>query len=123
MKHILIGLLIMTMGLSLSSCMMMMPGHMSGSMPEAHNHDGSVMEIDKVCGKHVGVDGSYTYKFQGINYYFDTEQCLSVFKNNPDHFLQKQNQDTHTKSWTKVAWVGGAVLMTTMMVFMLTRVF
>jgi YHS domain-containing protein len=120
MKKILIVFAVIAMGVSLSSCMMMMPGHMSDSMSEAHNHDSSVAK-DPVCGKQVGKDSLFTYEYKVNTYYFDTEQCLSVFKNNPDHFLQKHDKSNHNNTWAKVGWLGGAVVMTTMMVLMLTR--
>jgi YHS domain-containing protein len=123
MKKIYIVLLVIVIGLSLSSCMMMMPGHMSAPMPETHNHDSSIVKNDPVCGKQVEEGSSFTYEYHGYTYYFDTEQCLSVFKSNPDHFMQKPMNDTHKKTWTKVGWIGGAVVMTTMMVIMLVRIF
>ncbi|MDP3913761.1 MAG: YHS domain-containing protein [Bacteroidota bacterium] len=123
MKRFFIVFLVIAMGVSFSSCMMMMPGHISGSMHKGHNHDSSDMKIDKVCGKEVGGKNSLTYEYQENTYYFDTEQCLSVFKSNPDHFLQKQDKDTHKKTWAKAGWIGGAVVMTSMMVLMLANVF
>lgn len=122
MKKIFIVLLVIAMGVSISSCMMM-PGHMSGSMNESHNHDSSDMKIDKVCGKQVGEESFFTYVYQGNTYYFDTEQCLSVFKSNPDHFIQKQNMDTPKKTMNTVGWIGGGVVMTALMILMMTKVF
>lgn len=123
MKKIFIALLLFATVVSLSSCMMMMPGHMSGSMPENNNHITSDVKIDKVCGKEVGNESSYTYEYQGSVYYFDTEQCLSVFKDNPEHFIQKADNQRHKKSWASVGWIGGAVVMTSMMLLMLGNVF
>ena len=122
MKKIYIFLLLIATCISLSSCMMMMPGHMSGSMPE-NNHITSDVKTDKVCGKQVGEESSYTYEYQGTVYYFDTEQCLSVFKSNPEHFMQKADKDSPKKSWTRVGWIGGAVVMTSMMLLMLGNIF
>lgn len=107
---------------SLSSCMMMMPGHMSGSM-EHSNNASSDARIDKVCGKTVGPESSFTYEYKGTNYYFDSEQCLTVFKNNPDHFLQKSAEDAHAKNMKTTMWIGGAIVMTAMMVVMMISVF
>lgn len=123
MKKIFIALLVIATGVSISSCMMMMPGHMSGSMTESNNHITSDVKIDKVCGKEVGKESSYIYEYQGTVYYFDTEQCMSVFKSNPEHFIQKADKDSHKKSWTRVGWIGGAVVMTSMMLLMLGNVF
>ena len=73
--------------------------------------------------KQVGKESSYTYEYQGTVYYFDTDQCLSVFKSNPEHFMQKADKDSPKKSWAKVGWIGGAVVMTSMMLLMLGNVF
>lgn len=98
-----------------------MPGHMSGSMQEGHNHNGSMVNTDPVCGKQAGEGSLFTYEYQGIMYHFDSEQCLSVFKSNPDHFVQKPDKNSHKKTWKTIGWVGGAVVMTSMMVFMLAN--
>jgi YHS domain-containing protein len=117
MKLILITLL----SFSLSSCMMMMPAHMS-DMDQSNNASPDA-RIDKVCGKTVGPESSFTYEYKGTNYYFDSEQCLTVFKNNPDHFLQKSTDDAHAKNMKTTMWIGGAIVMTAMMVFMMISVF
>ena len=123
MRKIFITILMAIMGLLFFSCMMMMPGHMSGPMQEGHNHDQSVAKIDPVCGKQVGDGNSFTYEYQGNIYYFDSEQCLSVFKTNPDHFMQKTDKFSHKKTWSAIGWIGGAVVMTSMVVLMLTNSF
>ncbi len=107
---------------SFSSCMMMMPAHMSDSMNHS-DHASSAARIDKVCGNNVLPGSSFTYEYKGTNYYFDSEQCLTVFKNNPDHFLQKSAEDTHKKNMKTTMWIGGAIVMTAMMVSMMFIVF
>lgn len=123
MRNIFIVILVVVISASFSSCMMMMPGHMSGSMQEGHIHDQSVAKIDPVCGKQIENESAFTYEYQGKMYHFDSEQCLSVFKSNPDHFMQKTDKVSHNKTWTTVGWIGGAVVMTSMMVLMLTNAF
>ncbi|MBA4411263.1 MAG: YHS domain-containing protein [Bacteroidota bacterium] len=123
MKKFIVAFLIVALGVSSSSCMMMMPGHMSGSMQEGHNHVSSDVKTDPVCGKQIVDENSLSYEYQGKNYYFDTEECLSVFKDNPDHFLQKQNNHSPKNTWTKVGMIGGGIVMTSMMILMLARVF
>ncbi len=123
MKKLFIGILMVIMVLSFSSCMMMMPGHMTGAMQGSHNHELSTEKIDPVCGKQVGEVSTFTYEYQGNIYYFDSEQCLSVFKNDPDHFLKESDKVTHMKPWAKAGIIGGGVVMTAMMVLMLTRGF
>jgi len=92
---------------------------MSNSMLGSNNQITANVKIDKVCGKQVGEESSYTYEYEGTVYYFDTEQCLSVFKSNPEHFIQKTDNDGHKKLWTTVGWIGGAVVMSAMMLLML----
>lgn len=116
-------ILIIAIGVSFSSCMMMMPGHMSDSMQNGHHHDRSMAKIDQVCGKQVGDESTFTYEYQGNWYYFDTEQCLSVFKSNPDHFVQKQHKNTPKKTIATIGWIGGGVAMTALMILMMSSVF
>ena len=114
---------IILLAVSFSSCMMMMPGNMTGTMQKNYNHVSSDVKIDRVCGKQVGEGNSFSYEYQGNIYYFDTELCLSVFKSNPDHFLQKPDKDIHKKTWIGIGWIGGGVIMTALMILMLTNVF
>jgi len=113
--------LIVLLTFSLSSCMMMMPAHMS-DMGHSNNTS-SDARIDKVCGKTVGPESTFTYEYSGTTYYFDTEQCLTVFKNNPDHFLQKSADDSHKKNMKTTMWIGGAIVMSAMMIAMMIIVF
>ena len=103
--------------------MMMMPGHTTGSMHENQNAIGPNAKIDPVCGKQVEEANAFRYEYQRKIYFFDTEQCVSVFKNNPDHFLQNPVKDSHRKTWASVGWIGGGLIMTSMMILMLTNVF
>jgi len=123
MKKVSIVILVFVIGTLFSSCMMMMPGHMSASMHEDHNSNSSDTKIDPVCGKQVGEKDSLTYEYQKNTYYFDTEQCLSVFKSNPDHFVQLQHKKTPKKTLTTIGWVGGGVAMTALMILMMSSIF
>lgn len=122
MKKKYIVLFVCIIGMSTSSCMMMMAGHNSNPMAESHNHDTSIAKIDRVCGKEVQEGSPYACEYMGKTYRFDTEQCLSVFNSNPDHFLQKNSNDVHHKTWTKVGWIGGAAAMTAMMIVMVISI-
>ncbi len=112
---------IILLTVSLSSCMMMMPAHMSDM--DHSNNASSDARIDKVCGKNVAPESSFTYEYWGTTYYFDTQQCLTVFKNNPEHFLPADHNKSHKNNWHTAAWIGGAVVMTAMMVAMMIAVF
>lgn len=103
----------------MSSCMMMSPSQMSGSMHQNHGNELAGIQIDPVCGKQVGEENNFKYEYNGNIYYFDTGQCLTVFKSNPDHFLQRNDTVKHNRTWTWLGWVGGAIVMTTMMILML----
>jgi len=121
MKKILTFILILFIGFTFSSCMMMMPDHMSGSMHENHDHAG--IKVDPVCGKQVDEASAFTYEYKEKKYYFETEQCMSAFKNDPDHFIQKQDNDKQRKSWATAGMIVGGVAMTTMMVLMMVAIF
>ena len=122
MKKAHIIFLAICMSITFSSCCMMMSERMSSTKQEVHNHNGSEVLIDPVCGNQVGKESSFTFEYKGAIYYFDTEQCLTVFKSNPDHFLQKKSEKNHHKTWKKVGMIGGAVVMSAMMVFMIFNV-
>ncbi len=117
-----IGLIIIGT-LFLSSCMMMSPALMSGSMQQGQNLELSGLRMDPVCGNQVGEENNFTYEYKGNIYYFDTEQCLAVFKSNPDHFLQQQDMVNYNKTWVRLGWIGGAIVMSTMMILMLFYAF
>ncbi len=123
MKKLIISILVIVIAVTFSSCMMMMPDHMSGTMPEGHSHDHSTMNTDPVCGKHVDESNAFTYEYQGKKYTFESEPCMTVFKNDPDHFIQKQDNDKKRKSWATAGMVGGSIAMTAMMVLMMVAIF
>ena len=123
MKKTFIFILVFVISVSFSSCMMMMPGHMSASMHEGHNHEHSTAKVDPVCGKDVDNSSNFTFEYQGNNYYFESEQCLTVFQKDPDHFVQKQHKDRHRKTMTTVGWIGGGVVMTALMILMMSSIF
>jgi len=48
---------------------------------------------------------------------------MSAFINDPDHFIQKQDNDKQRKSWATAGMIVGGVAMTTMMVLMMVAIF
>ena len=44
--------------------------------------------MDPTCGIVVNEHTAISYSYQGSIYYFDTEECLSVFKKNPNKFIK-----------------------------------
>lgn len=63
-----IGLIIIGT-LFLSSCMMMSPALMSGSMHQGQNLELSGLRMDPVCGKYVGEENNYL-KIENSNFLF-----------------------------------------------------
>ena len=53
--------------------------------------------VDPVCGRQVNVAESYTWKYQGTEYYFDTYNCRETFKINPERFLNANKCLTETR--------------------------
>lgn len=63
--------------------------------------------IDPVCGIVVNEQSAIFYSYQGTFYYFDTEECLAVFKKNPNKFLDqppgiREGNTTHMGWWLPV---------------------
>lgn len=54
-----------------------------------------VYVIDLVCGMKVDKSEAYEWKYNGVNYYFDTYSCKETFKMNPEKVIG--NKCTETK--------------------------
>jgi Cu+-exporting ATPase len=50
----------------------------------------NIAEKDPVCGMDVSPDSQYHFKHEGTQYYFCCEHCLHSFKQNPEHYLNKE---------------------------------
>jgi YHS domain-containing protein len=46
---------------------------------------------DLVCDMKVDKSHAYTYKYKGVEYFFDTKDCKEAFKMNPEKFIKKVN--------------------------------
>lgn len=46
--------------------------------------------VDLVCGMKVNKPESYSYRYAGKKYYFDSYDCRASFKANPKNFLEKK---------------------------------
>lgn len=100
-------LVIATMILTLSSSCM--------SIRHA-NHSSSNEKVDPVCGQVVSGD-SLTTEFRGVAYYFDSEECRSVFLKDPERFVgKKSTSSNHFMHW---GILGGSVMAISMVVMML----
>ena len=100
-----------------SSCMMLSPNHLTGTNASAEHFSNEA--VDPVCGRSIKSDQStLSYRYLNKNYYFDTEECLSDFKQTPDNYLQKNQQNHRNGNHNGVLWGLGAVFMVGMMVLM-----
>lgn len=48
-------------------------------------------EIDPVCHMKVGISEAYTWKYKGVEYYFDGINCKETFKMDPENILKKNS--------------------------------
>ncbi|MHA6280882.1 YHS domain-containing protein [Salinimicrobium sp. CAU 1759] len=48
--------------------------------------------MDPVCGIAVSEQSAINYKYMENTYYFDSEQCLTVFRKNPEKFQNTQKR-------------------------------
>ena len=48
--------------------------------------------MDPVCGIVVGEQNTVNYTYKGNTYYFDSEECRTVFRKNPEKFNNHQQR-------------------------------
>jgi YHS domain-containing protein len=100
-----------------SSCMMLSPNHFTGTHTSTDHFYNEA--VDPVCGRSFKSNQStLSYQYLNKNYYFDTEECLSHFKQTPDNYLQKNQQNHRNGNHNGLLWGLGAVVMVGMMVLM-----
>ena len=80
------------------------------------DHSSSNEKVDPVCGQVVSGDSLKT-EFSGAAYYFDSEECRSVFLKGPERFTNRnRTSQNHTMHW---GILGGSVMAISMVVMML----
>lgn len=47
--------------------------------------------IDPVCKRKADLSEAYSYKYNGVEYFFDSYHCKEVFKMNPAQFVKTAN--------------------------------
>ncbi len=110
MKSLIILIIFSVM---LSSCMTMMPFH-HAMHSQGHSHDSHKTHYDPVCGNEVHND-SLNYKYMDNTYYFDSQDCLNVFKKKPEAFIDKQEANcNHNNNETTYWIIGSSVMLITM---------
>jgi YHS domain-containing protein len=60
---------------------------------------------DPVCGEQVELGSALSYQYQGTDYYFESEECLSVFSKNPEKFSKTRfGGGNNQMSFSKLGW-------------------
>lgn len=117
MRIKIIGILVVILGSS-TSCMMMAPMHTSNMMHNHHQNEG--INNDLVCGTEININEAVSYNYSGNMYYFDSDECMSVFQKNPDRFIKEYRVNENKLSFrSALAITGGALFMLGMMVLMI----
>lgn len=83
------------------------------------------VQIDPVCNMTVKKDTAFTYAYNGRTYYFDSKECLAVFKKNPGRFMGDHQKPfrhgrmagMHGYWWVPAAGVIMVIGMTAAMIF------
>jgi|25BtaG_2_1085352.scaffolds.fasta_scaffold01368_2 YHS domain-containing protein len=67
--------------------------------------------VDPVCGVVVREKSAINFKYMENTHYFDSEECLTVFRKNPEKF-HKSQQKRRSTNWVHMglAPVGGIVM-------------
>ena len=103
-------ILVISLSLFFSSCMMMGPGHhMTPSINKQQVY------YDPVCGNQIDTTTNNLHlQYNGATYYFHTNECLNNFNENPGRYLIPDNH----QSKNYFLWGMGSVGMAAMMILM-----
>ena len=113
MKYVVIYFLLLVI---FNGCMMM---HNMNKMDNNHlNVEGFT---DPVCGLQVDRDTAITLNHEGSIYYFDSEECLTVFQKNPEQFIKRDMKISNENNKKKMsgAVMMGVAAMAAMMILMM----
>jgi YHS domain-containing protein len=58
-------------------------------------HMTSKIHTDPVCENSTGANQELQYPYNDVVYYFDSEECLQVFKKNPERFSADKMHNQH----------------------------
>lgn len=95
-----------------SSCMMMAPMHMTSQNTDFVQT--VAFYTDPVCGNELkNVQNDLFYDYNGIRYYFHSEDCMNTFKLAPEQYMKPDSFHHHQNNWMCIA---GGVAMGAMMV-------
>lgn len=61
----------------------------------ADNNEVNKNEVDPVCGMDVTEESEYSYHYKDKDYYFCSEHCLVKFKESPQKYLSKSNENSY----------------------------
>jgi YHS domain-containing protein len=76
--------------------------------------------VDPVCGIVVSEQSAINYNYMENTYYFDSEQCLTVFRKNPEKFQNTQQKRRSTNGmhmgWAPISGIVMVLGMTAAMI-------
>lgn len=56
-----------------------------------HSPDTSITDVDPVCHMHISsTQNKITLSYQGINYQFCSDRCMSIFQDSPERFIAEK---------------------------------
>lgn len=98
----------------------------SCSVGKDYSANNSHSHVDPVCGKSVQDGTGLEYEYSGVTYYFHTEECMKVFKENPERFAGNQQNQNHMNGsnmgwWGPVLGVAMVVVMSIAMIVAMSK--
>ncbi|NOZ48089.1 MAG: YHS domain-containing protein [Chlorobi bacterium] len=83
-----------------------------------HGNQNTSVLIDPVCHESVNSDSAKYFEYMGQLYPFESDECMYVFKKNPEQFIANKPIFRNRQMQTFVSFVGGSVFMLGMMALM-----
>jgi YHS domain-containing protein len=97
---------------------------MNNYMEKSGYSQSDIMSLrDPVCGMKVNSVAALSLNYRGNTYYFDSEECLTVFQKNPEQFASmdmKMNNRNGRNRMSAAAVMGGTAMVATMIVMIFT---
>lgn len=102
-----------------SSCMVMMPGHLTQSGHSGFGKRDAVVHVDPVCGEKIDEhSGEISYLYNGQVYYFHSSACKDNFVESPEKYLHSDHH-SHNHQNSNLLFGMGGIAMSAMMLIML----
>lgn len=77
---------------------------------------------DPVCGMKVDTSTSLKTEYNGVIYYFDSQECQKVFLKSPEKFAVGGSSHHNNKISHNMGWIGGTAMVAVMVLAMTTMI-